>query len=116
MERGREMADERTKALEQVAEHFEARAAELDEFWRRFGEKQRYQDSQLYAKADGFREAAVHARIVAANGVQAAKVATKTDRPVRRGRLSKPQESEAPITTIPAPQPNPKPWEGATIQ
>jgi hypothetical protein len=101
-----------TKVLEQAAQHFEDRAAELDEFYRRFGEKSRYQSAPLYAKADGFREAAVYLRTVAANGKAAAKAEAKAAQPTtrRRGRPPKPREPEAPTPVAP----EPKPWEGAS--
>jgi hypothetical protein len=101
-----------TKVLEQVAQHFEDRAAELDEFYRRFGERQRYDSATLYAKADGFREAAVYVRTVAANGKAAAKAEAKAAQPTarRRGRPPKPREAEAPSQ----PQAEPHPWEAGS--
>jgi hypothetical protein len=105
------MADERSKVLAQVAEHFDERVAELDEIARHYG----HQDigaPLLRAQAMALREAAVYARTLAANGIQATKAAKPTTR--RRGRPPKSPKSEAPITSIPAPEPNPKPWEGAS--
>jgi hypothetical protein len=85
------MADERTKVLDQVAEQFEARAAELDEFYRRFGHLGRYDGATLQAKADGFREAAVMARATGAAIKPAKRQARKG--PLRA--LEAPQREEA---------------------
>jgi hypothetical protein len=108
------MADERTKALGEVADYLDTQAAAADEFFRRFGHLQRYNAEVFYGKADGLREAAVHVRTLAANGKAAAKAEARAAAPKRRGRPPKPKD-EAPITTIDAPQPNPKPWEGASL-
>jgi hypothetical protein len=106
------MADERTKALDQVAEHFEARAAELDEFYRRFGERARYDSATLYAKADGFREAAVYARTVAANGRETRVRQPRQPRAAKTPAKAGPSTPKAPAAAAEVTEP--KPWETAS--
>jgi hypothetical protein len=104
------MPDERSKVLDQVAEHFEARATELDEFYRRFGEKERYDSAVLGAKADGFREAAVYARTLRADGQAQA---PRTRKPRQRREEAKteartePQAPARPQPAAPATRPQP---------
>jgi hypothetical protein len=107
---------ERDKVLAQVAAEYERRAESALEYARRYGHLQSVSIPQHQAVATAYREAAMFAHELRENG-QAKPVQRRRGRPPGKARAkpSKPSEPEAPITSIPAPEPNPKPWEGAKL-
>jgi hypothetical protein len=113
MGKGKEMADERSKVLDQVAAEYERRAESALAYARRYGHLQAVSIAQHEAVAHAYREAAMFAHELRENG-QAKPVQKRRGRPPGRAK-AKAKEPEAPITSIKAPEPNPKPWEGAKL-